>query len=216
MTEMSAPSVVLVEDHVMIRELLARLVSSELGLRLKAHCTSVTDGEEALLRHKPDLAIIDWMLPDGRGFDLIRRTGPKLSRTRWLVISSTEQGHVVREAVSLGAHGFVMKRSDLATLRTAIKTVVSGEKYYCPDSSRLLVDKLVDESHTVGVNLTAREREVLRGFARGENPKALAHRLSLTPKTVQNHLTTLKEKLNLHEPAELVRYAIKHGYIEAP
>ncbi len=61
-----------------------------------------------------------------------------------------------------------------------------------------------------------REREVLRGFARGENPKVLADRLSVSTKTVQNHLSMLKDKLGLHEPAELVHYAIKHGYVEAP
>jgi DNA-binding NarL/FixJ family response regulator len=75
---------------------------------------------------------------------------------------------------------------------------------------------MVDESRVVAVNLTSREREVLRGFARGENPKGLAGRLGVTTKTVQNHLTLLKEKLSIHEPAELVHYAIKHGYIEAP
>ena len=80
-------------------------------------------------------------------------------------------------------------------------------------SSRLLVEKLVDEGNA---NLTGREREVLRGFARGENQKALAERLSISTKTVANHLTELKEKLGLEEPAQLVHYAIKHGYVEAP
>ena len=200
----------------MVRQLLAHLVRSDLGLNLVADCTTVADGCAALLREKPDLAIVDWMLPDGRGFDMVRQAGPRLPRTRWILVSSNEQGHLVREAVSLGVHGFVMKRSDLATLRTAIKTVLAGEKYYCAASTRLLVDKMVDEGATVAANLTSREREVLRGFARGENPKALADHLGVTMKTVQNHLTLLKEKLGLQEPAELVHYAIKHGYIELP
>lgn len=200
----------------MVRQLLAHLVREDLGLNLVADCTNVADGSVTLAREKPDLAIVDWMLPDGRGFDLVRRVGQKLPRTRWLFISSNEQGHLVREAVSLGVHGFVMKRSDLATLRTAITRVLNGEKYYCADSSRLLVEKMVDESRSVAANLTIREREVLRGYARGENPKRLAGRLGLSSKTVQNHLVMLKDKLGLHEPAELVHYAIKHGHIEAP
>ena len=216
MPEKNAARVVLVEDHTMVRQLLAHLVRQDLGLNLVADCTTVADGCVALIREKPDLAIVDWMLPDGRGFDLVRTAGPKLSRTRWLFISSNEQGHLVREAVSLGVHGFVMKRSDLSTLRTAISRVLAGEKYYCADSSRLLVEKLVDEGQTVAVNLTPRERAVLCGFARGENPKHLAGRLGLSSKTVQNHLVMLKDKLGLHEPAELVHYAIKHGHIEAP
>jgi len=216
MTDKTPARVVLIEDHVMVRQLFAHLVREELGLQLVADCTTVADGTAALLREKPDLAIVDWMLPDGRGFDLVRGAGPKLPRTRWLFVSSNEQGHLVREAVSLGVQGFVMKRSELSTLRTAVTRVLAGEKYYCPQSSRLLVEKMVDEGRTVAVNLTSREREVLRGFARGENPKLLAERLSVTTKTVQNHLTILKDKLGLHEPAELVHYAIKHGYVEAP
>ena len=216
MPDKTPARVVLVEDHTMVRQLFAHLVRDELGLTLAADCTTVADGVVALLREKPDLAIVDWMLPDGRGFELVRQAGPKLPRTRWLFISSNEQGHLVREAVSLGVQGFVMKRSDLATLRTAITKVLAGEKYYCPASARLLVDKMVDESRTVAVNLTSREREVLRGFAAGENPKALAERLGVSVKTVQNHLTMLKDKLGLREPAELVHYAIKHGYVEAP
>jgi len=212
----SAAKVVLIEDHTMVRQLFAHLVREQLGLKLVADCTTVAEGTAALLHEKPDLAIVDWMLPDGRGFDLVRSTGPKLPRTRWLLISSNEQGHLVREAVSLGVQGFVMKRSDLSTLRTAITKVLAGEKYYCPASSRLLVEKLVDEGRVLGISLTPREREVLRSFARGENPKAVADRLSLSVKTVQNHLAGLKDKLGLQEPAELVHYAIKHGYIEAP
>ena len=139
MPEKNPARVVLIEDHTMVRQLLAHLVREDLGLNLVADCTTVADGCAALLREKPDLAIVDWMLPDGRGFDLVRQAGPKLPRTRWLFISSNEQGHLVREAVSLGVHGFVMKRSDLSTLRTGITRVLAGEKYYCSESSRLLV-----------------------------------------------------------------------------
>jgi DNA-binding NarL/FixJ family response regulator len=213
---MTPARVVLIEDHTMVRQLFAHLVREELGLTLAADCTTVADGTAALLREKPDLAIVDWMLPDGRGFDIVRAAGPKLPRTRWLFVSSNEQGHLVREAVRLGVHGFVTKRSDLATLRTAITQVLAGEKYYCAASSRLLVEKMVDEGSTVAINLTDRERDVLRAFAHGENPKALAERMKVSNKTVTNHLTTLREKLGLKEPAELVHYAIKHGYIEAP
>jgi DNA-binding NarL/FixJ family response regulator len=208
--------VILIEDHTMVRQLFAHLIREDLGLTLAADCMTVAEGTEALLREKPDLAIVDWMLPDGRGFDVVRAVGPKLPRTRWLFISSNEQGHLVREAVNLGVHGFVMKRSDLSTMRDAIRRVLAGETYYCPASARLLVDRMVGEGHTMGVSLTVREREVLRGFAGGENPKAMADRLGISTKTVQNHISILKDKLGLQEPAALVHYAIKHGYIEAP
>ncbi len=199
----------------MVRQLFAHLITEDLKLQLAADCTTVAEARVALLREKPDLAVVDWMLPDGRGFDLIRSIGPKLPRTRWLFVSSNEQGHLVREAVAMGVHGFVLKRSDIATLRTAIRKILGGEKYYCPESSKLLVEKMVDEGR-LGFSLTDREREVLRGYARGENPKLIADRLNVATKTVQNHVVSLKEKLGLHEPAQLVTYAIKHGYVEVP
>ena len=214
--EAKSARIVLIEDHTMVRQLFAHLVREDLGLTLAADCTTVAEGIAALLKEKPELAIVDWMLPDGRGFDVLRAVGTKLPRTRWLFISSNEQGHLVREAVSLGVQGFVLKRSDLGTLRHAITRVLAGETYYCPASARLLVDRMVGEGQAMGVNLTTREREVLRGYARGENPKALADRLGVSSKTVQNHLSMLKDKLGLQEPAELVHYAIKHGYIETP
>jgi two-component system, NarL family, invasion response regulator UvrY len=215
MTERTpAARIVLIEDHTMVRQLFAHLIRDELHHELVADCTTVDEGIAALLKEKPNLAIVDWMLEKNRrGFEIVRAVAPKLPKTRWLFISSNEQGHLIREAVSLGVQGFVMKRSPLSTFRMAITKILAGEKFYCPESSRLLVEVLVGEG---GANLTPRECEVLRGYARGENPKALADRLDVSTKTVQNHLTLLKDKLGLREPAELVHYAIKHGYIEAP
>ncbi len=209
-------TVVLIEDHAMVRQLMAQLVRDELKLELAADCTTVAEGSAAVLRHRPDLVVIDWMLPDGRGFEVLRATGQKLPRTRWLFVSSNEQGHLVREAVRLGVQGFVMKRSDLSILRTAITRVLAGETYYCATSSALLVGNLVSEGQASAANLSPREQVVLRGFASGENPKALAERIGVSAKTVQNVLSSIKDKLGLYEPAQLVHYAIKHGYIEAP
>lgn len=208
--------VVLVEDHNMVRQLMAMMVKEQFDLSLAADCRTVAEGVEACLREKPDLVIIDWMLPDGRGFDVVRSAGPKLPRTKWIFVSSNEQEHMVREAISLGVHGFVLKRSDLSLLREAVHKVLEGQSYYCPASSRLLVESLRSEAKTVGSNLSVREREALRGFARGENIKALAVRLSVSTKTIHNLLAKVREKLGVSEPAELVRYAIKHGYVEEP
>jgi DNA-binding NarL/FixJ family response regulator len=200
----------------MVRQLLGSLISEQLGLQLAATCTGVAEATEALRREKPDLAIVDWRLPDGRSFDLVRQLKSELPKMKWLFMSATEQGHLVREAVSLGVQGFVQKRADLGTLRTAIGKLLAGENYYCPASSQLLVEKMVDESHYAKVSLTARECEMLRSFARGQNIKVTSDHLGISVKTAQNHLTSLKDKLGLHEPAELVHYAIRHGYIEAP
>lgn len=213
---MTPARIVLIEDHAMVRQLLGHLIRDQLGHELVADCTTLREAAEVLPREKPDLAIVDWMLPDGRGFELVRRCGPTLSKMKWLFMSASEHGFVVREAVALGVQGFVQKRSDLSTLRTAIARLLAGENYYCPASARLLVEKMVDEGRFAKVNLTTRESEILRSFARGQNIKVTADQLGISVKTAQNHLTSLKDKLGLFEPAELVHYAIKHGYIPAP
>ena len=216
MSETAPSRIVLVEDHSMVRQLLAHIIGDEMSLRVVGQCTTVAEAAVVLAREKPDLAIVDWMLPDGRGFELVRGIGRRLPKTRWLFVSSNEQGHLVREAVRLGVHGFVMKKSDLSTFRTAVTRVLAGETYYCPQSARLLVDNMVDEGRTAGSALTPREREILRRFASGENPKTIAEALNISSKTVNNQITAIKEKLGLWEPAKIVHYAIRHGYIESP
>lgn len=208
--------IVLIEDHAMVRQMLAQVVQVDLTLELAGACMSVAEGVATVAREKPDLVVADWMLPDGRGFEVLRELGPKLRKTRWLFLSSNEQGHLVREAVRLGVHGFVMKRSELSILREAISRVLAGDTYYCPISSALLVSNLIVEGMNTATHLTPREQVVLRGFASGENPKAMADRLGVSAKTVQNTLSLLKEKLGLFEPADLVHYAIRHGYVEGP
>jgi len=213
---MSNARVVVIEDHVMMRQFFAALLRDQLQLTVVAECTTVAEGVAACLRAKPDLAVVDWALPDGKGFDVVRAAGPKLPRTRWLFVTSNEQEHMVREAIELGIHGFVLKRTDLATLREAVTRVLAGETYYCPRSAQLFVEAMRSEALSVGRNLTARERQVLRAFARGENPKFSADRIGISIKTLNNVMAGLKEKLGIHEPGALVRYAIKHGYVEEP
>lgn len=213
---MTHADVVLIEDHDMFRQMLAGIVHGELGHNVVAESGNVADGIEACLKHKPDLVIFDWMLPDGKGFEIVRQAGAKLANTRWMCLSANEQEHLVSEAATLGLHGFVMKRSNLGILREAVVTILEGKSYYCQTSSRLLVEAMRSQTQQLAANLTLREREVLEGIARGENMKELAARLGIELKTVHNHLANLKDKLGIREPAGLVRYAIKHGFVETP
>jgi DNA-binding NarL/FixJ family response regulator len=213
---MNPAKVVIVEDHEMVNQMLAGIVADELGHTVAGRAENVAGGIEVCLRTKPDLVIFDWMLPDGRGFEVVRKAGAKLPYTRWLCLSANEQEHLVSEATSLGIHGFVMKRSPLGVLREAVTAVLSGKSYYCAKSAQLLVEAMRSRTRGLAANLTQREREVLQGIARGENTKEIASQLGVEQKTVHNHLASLKDKLNIREPAGLVRYAMKHGFIEPP
>jgi DNA-binding NarL/FixJ family response regulator len=212
---MSAHRIALVTEHGIVRQLLAQLLTAELGLNLVVQASTVVDAEQALVNERPavDLVIVGSTLADGRGADVVRRVTPHAPSTRWFMLSTREQAPIVREAANLGIQGFVMTRSDLNVFRDGLRRVLAGETYYCPAAARLLAEHVVNESAATSP-LTPREREVLRGFARGENTKVIAQRLGMNVKTVQNHLTSLKDKLGMREPAELVRYAMKHGYVD--
>ncbi len=213
---MSPARVVLIEDHIMVRDLLGEAVGALPGVALVASVGTAAEGLAACLEHKPELAIVDWMLPDGSGLDVIRQSAPKLPQTRYLVVTSNDQQQIVRDAAALGVHGFVMKSLPMATLRLAIQTVLAGRSYFCPVSSQLLVESFRNDLPNTGPALTPREREILRCLALGMGTKETAEHLKLSAKTVSNHHTALKVKLQISEPAGLVHYAIKHGLVKAP
>ena len=213
---MSTAHIVLIEDHTMVRDLLGEAIRAIPGIALVASVGTALEGQAACLKHKPELAVIDWMLPDGSGLEIVRQCTPKLPRTRFLMVTSSDQGQIVRDAADAGVHGFVMKSLSMATLRLAIQTVLAGRSYFCPVSSQLLAESFGSDRTNTGPILTPREREILRCLAIGMGTKETASSLNLSAKTVSNYQTALKEKLQIHEPAGLVNCAIKHGMIKPP
>ena len=211
---MNPASIVLIEDHTLVRHLLATLLKQDPALTLVGGFSTVAEGIKACLELAPTLVIIDWMLPDGKGIDVVRALAPKLANTRFLFLSSLEKEHIVREAIEAGVHGFVMKRASYDTLLEAIRTVLAGKSYYCTVSSRLLVEALRTAADSSANALTPRERDIVRGIARGESIKAIADRFGLSPKTVNNQYSSLKDKLGIYDTVGLVRYAIHLGLVE--
>ncbi len=210
---MKPASVALIEDHALVRQLLGKVLASDPSVSLVGEFANVAEGTAGLLRLRPALAIVDWMLPDGRGIDVVHAVASQSPRTRFLFLSSVEKSHVVRESIEAGVHGFVMKRASYETLAEAIRTVIADRSYYCPTSSKLLVESL--RTSAASPRLTPRERDILRGVARGHSAKELATHLGLSPKTVNNQLSSLKEKLGIYDAAGLVRFAGEHGLGEA-
>lgn len=207
-------SLVLIEDHTLVRDLLGAVLKEDPALALAGDFGGVAEGIKGCLKLKPALVIIDWMLPDGKGIDVVRALTPRLPGTRYLFLSSLEKEHIVREAIDAGVHGFVMKRASYETLFEAVHAVLAGRSYYCAVSSRLLVEAMRTAA-AAGVDaLTSRERDILRGIAQGASIKEIADRLGLSPKTVNNQFGTLKDKLGIRDTAGLIRYAVRHGLVE--
>lgn len=213
MPDPARPSIVLVEDHTLVRQLLALVVREHLAADVAGEAVSIAGGLVVIERLRPDLVVADWSLPDGDASQLIRPLAARLPATRWLVISAREDETILRSAVGLGVHGIVLKQSPLETFRDAMNSILKGGTFYCPRSSRLIVESLRADAPLLGSPLTLRERDLLRGLAEGRNPKEIADTLGSSAKTVQNQLSQLKDKLGIREPAGLIRYARQHGIV---
>ncbi|MBC8011856.1 MAG: response regulator transcription factor [Burkholderiales bacterium] len=211
MSHSIAASIYIIEEFALIRQLINNLVKSLPGYTIVGRSASLARGGEACLRHKPDVVILGWNLPDGTGDRLLRDVAPALPGTRWLVVTPQESSEAVPTAIGLGAQGVLVKESDPATFRQALARLVGGGSFYCPRSSRLLLDFVRNRTRSNPDGLTDREVEILRHFAAGAAPKSIADLLRISVKTVQNQLSSIRHKLGVQETADLVRYAIRIG-----
>lgn len=198
-----------------MRQALAALLRSSGRFSVTAECGSAAETRSACQPNAPDLVIIDTRFSDGTGIDLLRDLVPQFPVTRFLLVSDDTRSTLVANAVDCGAHGMVMASQPASILLEALQALARGQNFYCSASSRLLIDRLWQSRvASSGTALTTRERQVLTALAEGKSVKVMAGDFGLSTKTVSNHLSLLKEKLGVHEPVELLRYAIRHGLVE--
>ena len=206
--------VVLVEDQIAIREMLAQILRSDGNFEVVAECGDGQSAASICLEHKPDMVILDIMLPGLNGIEVLRRFSKHLKTTRVLAFSGYQNPSLVRELLQAGAHGFVEKSAKLSELRKGIQTVADGGTYFGPAIATILRETVVNpgQSERQGVEaLTAREREILQLIAESFSTKEIAAKLLISVKTAENHRTNLMKKLHLHDVASLTRFAIQNG-----
>jgi DNA-binding NarL/FixJ family response regulator len=210
--------VVLVEDQVAVRELLATVLRMDDQFEIVAECGNGQAACATCLELKPDLVILDVMLPGLNGVDVLKRISRHLKNTRVLVFSGFQNAAVVRELLQAGAHGFVEKTARLAELRQGIQSVADGDTYFGPFIASLLREDFVNPRKSKRQDLeslTAREREILQLIAESHSSKDIAVKLEVSVKTTENHRTNLMKKLNLHDIASVTRFAVEHGITSA-
>ncbi len=206
---------VIIEDQTAIREMLVEILRADPNYQLVGESG---DGQSALalcLETKPDLIVLDAKLPGLNGVDLLRRLGKQIKHIRVLVFSGYENPVLVREMLEAGAHGFVEKTAGLFEFKKGLETVAAGGTYFGPAVASLLRNVIANPSASDTADfLTDREREILQLVAESHSTKAIAHKLGISVKTVDNHRTNLMRKLNLHDVASLTRYALEVGLVE--
>jgi DNA-binding NarL/FixJ family response regulator len=206
--------VLIVDDHEVFREGLKSLLVSR-KLEIAGEANNGHDALKLARRLEPDVAIVDIGLPGLNGLETVKGFARDSPRTRAIVLTVHAEDSYVLEALRAGAKGYVLKTQAFADLTHAIETVMKGSVYLSPGISRVLVDASLGRTGPPEDPLSAREHEVLQLVAEGHTNKEIAHRLSISIKTVETHRSAIMRKLDLHDVASLVRYAIRRGMIEA-
>lgn len=204
--------VAIVEDQTIFRELLAAVLEAEQRCSIVAQYSEGREALEGCPQVSPDLVILDAMLPDISGLDVLAALLRWRSNLPVIMVTAHARPALVRQAIQGGARGFVTKGTPLSELRTAVDRVLGGGRYFCSVTSPLLADALRDPE--ADGQLTARQREILQLVARGQSSKEIAQTLGISLKTVANHRLQIREKLKLGDIASLTRYAIEHGLVE--
>lgn len=206
--------VLLVDDHQVFSEGLRALLESG-AVEVVGEARDGLEALKAARRLTPDVAIVDIGLPRMNGLDFVRALAREVPSARRIVLTMHSEEDYVLHALRAGAQGYVLKSQAFADVTKAIETVMSGSVYLSPSVARTVVDASLGRDGTPRDPLTSRERGVLQLVAEGRTNKEIAHLLSISIKTVEAHRTAMMRKLDMHETASLVRYAIRRGLIQA-
>ncbi len=205
--------VLLADDHQIMRQGLKNLLERE-GFAVVAEAS---DGREAIHLAEsshPDVAVLDLAMPALNGVDAGREITRASPRTKAILLTMHKEDPYVLQALNAGISGYVLKSQAAEDLVQAIREVARGSLYLSPGVSRAVVDAYRAKTDLPPDPLSPREREVLQLVAEGKTTKEVAAILGVSVKTAESHRTRIMEKLDIHETASLVRYAIRRGLIQ--
>jgi DNA-binding NarL/FixJ family response regulator len=211
--------VLIADDHGIVREGIRMILAAQEDIEVVGEASTGREAVELARRMQPDVVLMDISMPDLNGIqatELIRRELPEV---QVLGLTMHEEGNYVFELLKVGAAGYVLKRAAAEDLVAAVRAAHRGEAFLYPSVAKMVVQDFLqraspkEKEHALD-GLTEREREVLTLIAEGYTNQEIANRLYISIKTVQTHRAHIMEKLNLHDRAELVRYAIRKGLIE--
>jgi len=206
--------IVLADDHVLVRQGLKSLLERE-GFQVIAEAC---DGQEAVshvLSLQPDLAVMDISMPTLNGLDAARQMARSSPKTKTILLTQHDEPQYVSEAMEAGVKGYVLKNQVANDLLLAIRQVSRGQVYLSPGVSGAVMEAYQSKSEKSRKNpLTLRERQVLQLIAEGKSTKDVASLLGISVKTAESHRTRLMQKLDIHETATLVLYAVRHGIVQ--
>jgi DNA-binding NarL/FixJ family response regulator len=208
-------SIMLVDDFPLICEGFAVALGTDPGLNIVGQAASGDEGLRLARELRPDVLILDLNMPGMGGISVLERLRAEVPETKVLIMTASETAQSLLDAVGAGAAGYLTKRATREELRQAVITVHGGGSVISPMLAGHLLKEYSrasrGEASHVRPLLGEREHEVLRRVASGDTDKEIAQRLYISPRTVQNHLTRIREKTGLRRRAELTRWAMEHS-----
>jgi len=213
--------VLLVDDNNLFRLGLSALIVAHEDFTVIADLRGGKDSVQAVLSHSPDVVLMDIMLSGINGLECVSQIKRRQPQIKVIMLTTFKTEEYVREALRVGADGYVLKDATIDELLMALRSVSHGKKYLSPDVSGHVVHSFL-HPHVNGSKpsrlemLTARERSILQLIAEGRTNRTAAEFLSVSPKTVEKHRATLMHKLGLRNAAELTLVALELGLIERP
>jgi len=217
MSQSKKIKVVLVDDDEMVRQGIQLLLEKD-GITVTGQASNGYEALFIVAQVKPDIVLVDINLPRLNGIEVafrICRTHPKIAV---IMLSGHRQHDEVVKALKIGARGYVWKGSDFSELRFAINAVIHGNAFISPAVSNDILSGYLNGAGAPSVEderLTPRQRQVLQLIAEGQSNKDIASLLALSVKGVEKHRTELMKRLDLHNTAGLVMYAVKTGIVKA-
>lgn len=205
--------VVLADDHLIVRQGLRLLLERE-GLLVLGEASDGLEAVRLIGQLSPDIAVLDLHMPRLDGLGALREAARLSPRTRGIILTRHMEEPYATEALRAGARGYVLKTQAGVDLLAAVQHVHNGEVYLSPKISKAVVDAYLARTDGPQRTLSHRERQVLQLVGEGHSTKAIAALLGISVKTADTHRTRLMEKLDIHQTAGLVRYAIRSGLVE--
>ncbi len=213
-------SIVLADDHAMVRGMLGKRLEGELDMTVVAAVGNADEAITEAFRLKPDIVLMDIEMPGLNCFEAARMIRAQRPDTRIIFLSAFFHDRYIEQAMDVQAWGYITKSEPEDSVIKAIRKVSAGVAYFSPEvQARIVVDSRGARFARLGRSrvstLTDREMEVLRYLARGMAKKQIARTMHISVNTVNRHTTSLMTKLNIHDRVELARYAIREGLAEA-
>ncbi len=210
-------TIVLADDHPMVRRGLRIVLEAEEGWRVVAEATDGASALEQVALHQPDVLILDVVMPGMNGIEIARQLRAQALHTCVIIFSMHANDAYVRAALNSGAQGYVLKESDDIELVLAVREVLAGRRYLSRALSERAIDIYIryanDDTLDWTEILTTRERQVLQLAIQGASNTDIGNRLSISPRTAETHRANLMRKLGLRTHNDLMRYAARHGLL---